>query len=60
MITLIINNVIWYLYKGDEICWNGKKYISLLCEGEFDTLLDMDKFWDSYFEAIKGDNNVEG
>lgn len=23
MITKILNGVIWYDYKGDEICWNG-------------------------------------
>ena len=47
-ITQIIKPVIWYEYKGDEICWNGKKFVSLLCEGEFDSLNDMDVFWEEY------------
>jgi hypothetical protein len=50
MITQISRGVIWYTYKGDEICWNGKKYISLLCEGEFSSLEELDKFWEDYFE----------
>lgn len=45
MITQIINNVIWYEYKGDEICWNGHMYTSLCCEGSFKTLKEMDDFW---------------
>ena len=49
MITMILNGVIWYTYKGDEICWNGKKYISLICEGEFDSLEEMDQFWNEYW-----------
>ena len=52
MITFIGSNVIWYSYKGDEICWNGKQYISLLSEGCFDTLGDLDEFWSSYFKAM--------
>lgn len=54
MITQIIPPVIWYNYKGDEICWNGKQYISLLCEGEFNSLEEMDEFWISYFEDSSG------
>jgi hypothetical protein len=51
MITQILNGVIWYSYKGDEIAWNGYRYISLLCEGEFDTLNDLDLFWEDYAKA---------
>lgn len=49
MITLILPPVIWYEYKGDEICWNGTKYYSMLSHGYFDTLKDMDAFWESCF-----------
>ena len=52
MITNIGKNVIWSEYKGDEIAWNGEKYISLLSEGSFDTLEDIDKFWEDYFQAL--------
>jgi hypothetical protein len=52
MITLILEPVIWFDYKGDEICWNGNKFISLLCEGEFDSLEEMDKFWEDYWNAV--------
>lgn len=48
MITCILNNIIWYEYKGDEVGWNGKKYISLLCEGEFSSLEELDLFWEGY------------
>jgi hypothetical protein len=48
MITEIGNNVIWYEYKGDEIAWNGEKYLSMGCCGSFDTLEDMDNFWEDY------------
>jgi hypothetical protein len=51
MITLILPPVIWYEYKGDEICWNGKKYISLCCEGEFSTLEEMDDFWEWWWKS---------
>lgn len=53
MIIDINNEVIWFSYKGDEICWNGKKYVSLLCEGEFDSLEEMDGFWVDYFNALR-------
>ena len=53
MITQICNGNIWYEYKGDEICWNGKKYISLLCEGEFDSLEEMDQFWEDYANSMR-------
>lgn len=52
MITQILEPVIWFDYKGDEICWNGNKFISLLCEGEFDSLEEMDKFWEDYWNAV--------
>lgn len=48
MITQICDSVIWYTYKGDEIAWDGKQYISLLSEGCFDTLEDLDKFWEDF------------
>lgn len=48
MITLIHNDLIWYTYKGDEIAWNGKQYLSLGAEDAFDTLEEIDKFWDEY------------
>lgn len=51
MVTQIIPPVIWYSYKGDEICWTGEHYTSLTCGGSFKTLEDMDKFWEEYFEA---------
>ena len=54
MITKIIEPVIWYEYKGDEICWDGEKYLSLLCCARlFDTLEDMDNFWREYFDAVQ-------
>jgi len=52
MITCILNDLIWYDYKGDEIAWNGKQYISLCCEGVFDTLGEMDRFWEDYFHDL--------
>jgi hypothetical protein len=52
MITLILQPVIWYEYKGDEICWNGEKFVSFCCEGEFDSLEEIDKFWEDYFKAL--------
>lgn len=45
--------MIWYSYNGDEICWNGAQYISLLCEGGFNTLEEMDRFWEDYGKAMK-------
>lgn len=55
MITKIIPPVIWYEYKGDEICWNGNGYTSLTCGGNFPTLEDMDRFWKAYFDEMKKD-----
>ncbi len=52
MITLISEPVIWFEYKGDEVCWNGKKYMSLCCMGLFDSLEDMDRFWKDYFNEM--------
>lgn len=52
MITMILNNLIWFTYKGDEVAWTGKKYISLLCEGEFDSLDELDQFWKDYGDAL--------
>lgn len=48
MITEIGNSVIWYEHDGDEIAWNGKQYLSMGCQGAFDTLEDLDKFWEEY------------
>lgn len=53
MITNIGNGVIWYEYKGDEIAWNGKGYISLLTCGFFESLEAMDKFWDDYKRDVE-------
>lgn len=52
MITLILNEMIWFEHKGDEVAWNGKKYLSLGFEGCFDTLEQLDKFWEDYFKAL--------
>jgi hypothetical protein len=54
-ITEIIGGCIWYVYKGDEITWTGTEYLSLLCEGYFKTLEEMDVFWADYFKAIGDD-----
>lgn len=51
MITDICNNLIWYKYKDDEIAWDGEHYISILAEGAFSSLEELDAFWDSYNEA---------
>ena len=56
MITGISDKMIWYEYKGDEICWNGSVYYSLLSGGSFMTLQEMDEFW-KQFE--KDYNNLE-
>jgi hypothetical protein len=48
MITTILNGLIWYTHNGDEVAWNGKKYISLLFEGEFDSLEEIDEFCEDY------------
>lgn len=52
MITQITNDLIWYEYNGDEIAWNGSQYISLLTCGEFDTLEQMDEFWEDYWKSL--------
>lgn len=46
------NGLIWYEYKSDEIAWDGKKYLSLLCDGAFDTLEEVDEFWEEYWKVI--------
>ena len=46
--------LIWYSCKGDEIAWDGEHYLSLLSEGYFSSLEEMDKFWDDYFDAVSG------
>jgi len=57
---------VWFLYKGDEVCWlfpwkrkhgrnrnlldgrlgGSRKYCSLLSGSYFNTLKEMDEFWD--------------
>ncbi|MFZ2992586.1 MAG: hypothetical protein WA061_02610 [Microgenomates group bacterium] len=56
MITLIQNGLIWYDYKGDEIAWNGKQYFSVCADGGFDTIEEMDKFWEDYFSSNSKEN----
>lgn len=53
MITSILNNIVWYDYKGDEIGWNGNNYLSLGCCGTFKTLKEMDDFWEGYFKESR-------
>lgn len=56
MITKIGNGLIWYTYKGDEIAWNGEVYLSLLSEGSFSSIREMDEFWESYRKvALRND-----
>lgn len=52
MITKIYNGLIWFEYKGDEVTWNGKKYLSLCSCGEFKSLEELDLFGDDYFKAM--------
>jgi hypothetical protein len=52
MITMIKPPVIWYQYKGDEICWDGTMYHSIMV-GSFKTLEEMDKFWDAFSKAYQ-------
>lgn len=58
---------IWFNYHGDELLWlwwwkrrtlpNGKeeKYVSMLCEGAFESLPDYWMFWGGYSEACRQD-----
>jgi hypothetical protein len=55
MITEIFPPVIWWEHNGDEVCWNGKYYVSLMFNGYFDTLEELDIFWKEYEEACKKD-----
>ena len=48
MITQIFDDLIWYDYKGDEIAWTGSVYYSLLTNGSFMTLQEMDEFWKDF------------
>ena len=59
MITRIYNGLVWFEYKGDEITWNGKKYLSLSCCGEFDSLEDMDAFWEDYSNSMRERNMMQ-
>ncbi len=49
---------LWFPYKGDEVLWcwpwrreSGYRYISLMCEGGFNSLKDIDQFWIDYEKA---------
>ena len=54
---------IWFPYKGDEVLYlwpwkrnkNNKKFVSLLCCGEFDSLKEIDRFWKEYYEVMMED-----
>ncbi len=48
MITQIFDGLIWYDYKGDEIASTGSVYYSLLTNGSFMTLQEMDDFWKQF------------
>jgi len=52
MITDIGKDIIWFEYKGDELAWNGKVYLSLVSLGEFKTLEEVDLFWEGYFKEV--------
>lgn len=55
MITQILEPVIWYDYKGDEIAWDGEQYLSICCEGAFPSLDEMDAFWEDYLNEVQKD-----
>lgn len=48
---------LWFSYNGDEVLrhwpWSGKahRWQSLLAEGGFNSLREMDEFWEVYREA---------
>lgn len=58
---------IWFDYEGDELLWlwwwkrgrlpNGKtgKYVSLLCDGVFESLKEYWIFWGEYAQACRQD-----
>ena len=61
---------IWYIHARnhpvhyDEVCWiwpwrrklsNGNKIVSILCEGNFKSFKELDKFWEDYREAVRTD-----
>ena len=65
LFLLIDRNGIWWYHKGDEVLWiypwrrRGYKYVSLMCEGCFQSIDELDKFWDEYFKEMKkGATNV--
>lgn len=54
----------WFYRKGDDICYvwpwvrhtrdlKGRRYISLCCNGYFDSLRELDQFWIEYEAACK-------
>ena len=54
MIEITIDGI-WFLYKGDEVLYtwpwrrkSGYKFISLCCEGGFNSLKEMNNFWTEY------------
>lgn len=54
MITKIAPPVIWFEYEGDEVGWNGKQYISLMCLGSFNSLEELDEFWEDFAREMNG------
>ena len=48
-IVKIIEPVIWFQYKGDEVCWTGEGYTSISVGGTFQSLEEMDFFWERYW-----------
>lgn len=55
MITQIHAPVIWFDFMGDEVCWNGSKYLSLLSGGSFASLEEVESFWKDYYNALSED-----
>ena len=51
-IVKVCRDGVWFLYRGDEVLYtwawrrkSGYKFISLGCEGGFNRLKDIDRFW---------------
>ena len=69
----IVRHGIWFSYKFDTVLWyfpwkrkerNGYKYATILTNGCFNSLAEIDKFWEEYENAfhqrtsnIDNDNN---
>jgi hypothetical protein len=51
---------IWFNYKGDEVLrlWKktkeGKRIVSLLFQSEFESLKELDGWWDEYRKVAYG------